>query len=131
MLRDRHEPVDLFALVPQLGLDFEPQLAQLDQLLDDDRIFRRVRDDLGRRYPTDGGLIGDGVRVVSRLLRRARSVLGEAASRLGGALRSRARTVRRVAQQLHRIARREGQQGREALEAAYAKSIETAKKTVG
>src|SRR5436305_6864790 len=51
MLRDRHEPVDLFALVPQLGLEFEPQLAQLDQLLDDDQIFARVRDDLGRRYP--------------------------------------------------------------------------------
>ena len=51
MLRDRYEPVDLFALVPQLGLEFEPQLAQLDELLDDDRIFARVRDDLGRRYP--------------------------------------------------------------------------------
>jgi transposase, IS5 family len=50
MLRDRYEPVDLFALVPQLGLEFEPQLAQLDELLDDDQIFARVRDDLGRRY---------------------------------------------------------------------------------
>jgi IS5 family transposase len=48
MLRDRYEPVDLFALVPQLGLEFEPQL---DPLLDDDRIFARARDDLGRRYP--------------------------------------------------------------------------------
>src|SRR4051812_28430689 len=191
MLRDRYERVDLFALVPQLGLEFEPQLAQLDQLLDDDQIFARVRDDLGRRHPLtrvhgrnstpvevilrmlvvmrlyswsyarteyfvndslvlrqfcrvylekvpddttlirwaklvgpetlgqlndrvvqlaqlekvtrgrkprvdttaveteihsppDSGLIGDGVRVVSRLLRRAKAVLGEAASGLGG-----------------------------------------------
>lgn len=236
MLRDRHEPVDLFALVPQLGLEFEPQLAQLDQLLDDDQIFARVRDDLGRRYPltrvhgrnstpvevilrmlvvmrlyswsfekteyfvndslvlrpfcrvdlervpddttlirwaklvgpetlqklndravelarsrkvtrgrklrvdttaveteihypTDSGLIGDGVRVISRLLRRAKGVLGEAASQLGGAFRSRVRTIRKLSQQLHRIARRKGQQGREALEAAYTKLIETAERT--
>src|SRR5436305_11281544 len=238
MLRDRYEPVDLFAMVPQLDLEFEPQLAQLDQLLDDDQIFARVRDDLGRRYPltrvhgrnstpvevilrmlvvmrlyswsfarteyfvndslvlrqfcrvylervpddttlircarlvgpetlqklndravdlargrkvtrgrklrvdttaveteihypTDSGLIGDGVRVVSRLLRRARAVLGEAATVLGHAFRSRVRTVRRIAQQLHRIARRKGQQGREAPRAAYTKLIETARKTGG
>jgi|tagenome__1003787_1003787.scaffolds.fasta_scaffold20810946_1 IS5 family transposase len=236
MLRDRYEPVDLFALVPQLSLQFEPQLAQLDQLLDDDQIFTRVRDDLGRRYPltrvhgrrstpvevilrmlvvmrlygwsfqkteyfvndslvlrqfcrvylervpddttlirwaklvgpetlqklndravelargrkvtrgrklrvdttaveteihypTDSGLIGDGVRVISRLLRRAKGVLGEAASKLTGAFRSRVRTVRKLAQQLHRIARRKGQQGREALQAAYTKLIETAERT--
>ena len=51
MLRDRYDPVDLFALVPQLGLEFEPQLAQLDRLLDDDELFARVRADLARRYP--------------------------------------------------------------------------------
>jgi IS5 family transposase len=51
MLRDRYDPIDLFALVPQLGLQFEPQLAQLDRLLDDDQIFTRVRADLARRYP--------------------------------------------------------------------------------
>src|SRR5207249_3384568 len=38
-------------LVPQLGLRFDPQLAQLDRLLDDDELFARVRDDLARRYP--------------------------------------------------------------------------------
>ena len=54
MLRDRYEPVDLFALVPQLGLEFDPQLAQLDRLLDDDQIFARVRADLARRYPLTG-----------------------------------------------------------------------------
>src|SRR4051794_7198880 len=191
MLRDRYEPVDLFAMAPQLALEFDPQLAQLDRLLDDDEIVARVRADLARRYPltpvhgrrstpvevvlrmlvvmrlygwsyerttyfvndslvlrqfcrvylekvpvdttlirwantigpetierlndrtvqlaragkvtrgrklrvdttaveteihypTDSALIGDGVRVVSRLLRRARGVLGEAASGLGG-----------------------------------------------
>jgi IS5 family transposase len=236
MLRDRYEPVDLFALVPQLRLEFEPQLAQLDRLLDDDEIFARVRADLARRYPlttvhgrrstpvevilrmlvvmrlygwsyarteffvndslvlrqfcrvylekvpddtvlirwantigpetlqrlndravqlarsskvtrgrklrvdttavetdihypTDSALISDGVRVLSRLLRRAKGVLGEAASGLGGAFRSRVRTVRKLSQRLHRIARRKGDEGRAALKAAYAKLIATAERT--
>ena len=38
MLRNRYNRTDLFALVPQLGLRFEPQLEQLDRLLDDDEI---------------------------------------------------------------------------------------------
>src|SRR4051795_13194216 len=52
-------------------------------------------------FPTDSGLVGDGVRVVSRLLRRAKAVLGEAASGLKEAFRSRVRAVRRLSQQLH------------------------------
>ena len=77
-------------------------------------------------FPTDSGLIGDGVRVVSRLLRRAKVVLGEAASGLKEAFRSRVRAVRKLSQQLHRIARRKNQQGREALKAAYARLIAVA-----
>src|SRR5215212_3986281 len=51
MLRDRYAPVDLFALAPALTLTFEPVLARLDELLDDDVLFQAVRDDLARRYP--------------------------------------------------------------------------------
>jgi IS5 family transposase len=80
-------------------------------------------------FPTDSGLLGDGVRVVSRLLRRAKAVLGEAASDLGEAFRSRVRTVRTLSQQLHRIARRKGEQGRAALKTAYGRLIATAKRT--
>ena len=36
MLRDRYAPQDLFALVPKLQLALDPELAQLDRLLDDD-----------------------------------------------------------------------------------------------
>src|SRR5689334_13913336 len=215
MLRNRYDRTDLFALVPQLGLRFEPQLEQLDRLLDDDEIVDRVLEDMARRsprsrsrgrpstpveavlrmlvvmrlygwsyeqveyfvhdslvlrqfcrvylervpddttlirwantigpetlqalndrvvqlarslkvtrgrklrvdttavetdihFPTDSGLVGDGVRVVSRLLRRAKAALGEAASGLKEAFRGRVRAVRRLSQQLHRIARRKG-----------------------
>jgi transposase, IS5 family len=236
MLRHRYHRTDLFALVPQLGLRFEPLLAQLDRLLDDDEILDCVRDDLARRYPrtrtrgrpstpvevvlrmlvvmrlyswsyeqteyfvndslvlrqfcrvylqrvpddttlirwantlgpetieaindrvvqlarslkvtrgrklrvdttavetnihfpTDSGLVGDGVRVVSRLLRRAKAALGEAASGLKEAFRSRVRTVRKLSQQLHRIARRKNDEGRAALKAAYRRLIATAKRS--
>jgi IS5 family transposase len=49
-------------------------------------------------HPTDSRLLGDGVRVVSRLLRRAREALGEEATRLLGkeAFRTRKRSVRRL-----------------------------------
>jgi transposase, IS5 family len=48
-------------------------------------------------YPTDSRLLGDGVRVASRLLRRAREALGEEATRFLGkeAFRTRNRSVRR------------------------------------
>jgi hypothetical protein len=49
MLRDRYEPMDLFALVPELSLAMEPVLAQLDRLLDDDLLIRHVKADLLRR----------------------------------------------------------------------------------
>ncbi len=51
MLRNRCNRTDLFALVPKLGFRFEPQLEQLDRLLDDDEIVEAVRDDLARRHP--------------------------------------------------------------------------------
>src|SRR4051794_31171155 len=236
MLRHRYNRTDLFALVPQLGLRLEPQLEQLDRLLDDDEIVEAVRDAMARRsprsrsrgrpstpvevvlrmlvvmrlygwsyeeaeyfvndslvlrqfcrvylekvpddivlirwantigpealqalndrvvqparalkvtrgrrlrvdttavetdihFPTDSGLVGDGVRVVSRLLRRARAALGEAASGLKEAFRSRVRAVRRLSQQLHRIARRKGDEGRVALKAAYGRLVAIGKRT--
>jgi IS5 family transposase len=79
-------------------------------------------------FPTDSGLVGDGVRVVSRLLRRARAALGEAASGLKEAFRSRVRSVRRLSQQLHRIARRTNDQGRRALKEAYGRLVAIGKR---
>ncbi len=81
-------------------------------------------------FPTDSGLIGDGVRVVSRLLRRAKSALGEAAEGLGDAFRSRLRTVRKVSQELHRLARKKGDEARAAMKDRYETLIAAAKQTV-
>lgn len=230
MLRDRYAPQDLFALVPTAGLAFDPVLAQLDPLLDDDELYQRVRADLARRrprtatrgrhstpvevilrllvvkrlydwsyeeaerfvadslvlrqfcrvylqpvpddttlirwanligpetvaalndrvvalaqscqvthgrklridgtvvetnirYPTDSKTLGDGVRVLSRLLRRAKREIEEGAALGKEAFRTRTRSVRRLAQQLHRVARRKGEQAAEELRQAYAKLI--------
>ena len=75
-------------------------------------------------HPTDSALLGDGVRVLSRLLRRARKVLGEHSGSLGkDAFRTRNRSVRRTAQRLHRIARKKGEKARKELKEAYRKLI--------
>jgi transposase, IS5 family len=71
-------------------------------------------------HPTDSRLLGDGVRVVSRLLRRAKKELGEEVSRLGKeAFRTRNRSVRRLTKELHRIALRKGEKAGEELKEAY------------
>jgi transposase, IS5 family len=76
-------------------------------------------------HPTDSALLSDGVRVLSRLLRRAKKVLPtEEIERLPKEIfRTRNRSVRRVSQQLHRIARRKGEKAREELKEAYRKII--------
>jgi transposase, IS5 family len=70
MLRDRAAPVDLFALLPALELGFEPELAELDRLLEDDQIFQQVKADLSRRRPhtTETGRPSTPVEVILRLL---------------------------------------------------------------
>jgi transposase, IS5 family len=70
MLRDRAAPVDLFALVPALELRFEPELAKLDRLLEDDELFDHVKADLSRRWPrtTVTGRPSTPVEVVLRML---------------------------------------------------------------
>src|SRR3712207_384883 len=70
MIVDRYEPVNLFELVPKLLTDFEPELRELDHLLDDDGIFQCVKADLAQRYPHSltRGRHSTPVEVVLRLL---------------------------------------------------------------
>jgi IS5 family transposase len=70
MIIDRYDPVNLLALVPKLQLEMEPELAQLDQLLEDDALFQRVKADLARRYPNSlsRGRHSTPVEVVLRVL---------------------------------------------------------------
>ena len=77
-------------------------------------------------YPTDSALVGDGVRIISRLLHKAKTVLGTGTDLGKSVFRSRTRSVRRIAQQLHRIARRKGEEAAEDLKQAYSKLLDIA-----
>jgi IS5 family transposase len=234
MLRDRYEPMNLFAFVPKLSMEMDPVLSELDHLLGDDILFQGVKADLAKRrpqtitrgrpstpvevilrmltvkrlygwsyedtehfvndsivlrqfcriyleavpddttlirwanligqetlarlndrvvelarlmkvtrgrklrvdstvvetnihHPTDSGVLRDGVRILSRLLRRARKVIGDVGDMGREVFRTRTRSVRRLAQQIHRIARRKGEQAAEEMKGAYAKLIKVAK----
>ncbi|MBI4320437.1 MAG: ISNCY family transposase [Chloroflexi bacterium] len=236
MIIERYAPVNLLELIPRLRLEMEPELAKLDCLLEDDKLFEQVKEALSRRYtkslthgrhstpvevilrmlvikrlynwsyeqlehfvsdslvlrqfcrvyaeavpddttlirwanligpktldklnrravelarslkvtrgrklrvdstvvetnihhPTDSGIIGDGVRVLSRLLRRAKTVVGEASGLAKGVFRTRTGSVRRLAQQMHRTARRKGEEGVDQMKQAYTKLVEIAGKS--
>jgi IS5 family transposase len=235
MIVPRHAPENLFALVPKLVQDFEPVLRELDRLLDDDEIVRRVTAEMATRapksltrgrpgtpvevvlrvlvvrrlygwsyaetehfvgdslvlrqfcrvylervpddttlirwancvgpqtlerlndrvvelarqlkvtrgrklrvdstvvettihHPTDSSLLADGVRVLSRVLRRAKRAAGAALGLATRVYRTRTRSVRRLTQELHRLARRKGEDAAEALTRAYRRLLAVAGK---
>jgi IS5 family transposase len=70
MLRDRYDPMALFALIPRLSLAMGPVLAQLNRLLDDDMRFQRVQADLCRRaaHTPTRGCLSTPVQVILRML---------------------------------------------------------------
>lgn len=84
-------------------------------------------------HPTDSALLGDGVRVLSRLLRRARA-LGQALPELAAlgqaAFRTRTRSCRRLAQEFHRLARQKGEEAAEAMQDAYRRQLAVVKASV-
>ncbi len=77
-------------------------------------------------HPTDSKTLSDGVRVLSRLLHRAKEVVGQGVELAKDVFRSRTRSVRRLAQQIHRVSRRKGEEAAESLKQAYGKLIEIA-----
>jgi len=80
-------------------------------------------------HPTDSRLLGDGVRVLSRVLRRAKRVLAAHVPLPPHVFRSRSRSVRRLAQQIHRLARRKGEAAAAAMSAASVTLLDVAKAT--
>src|ERR671933_755173 len=80
-------------------------------------------------HPSDSSLLGDGVRVLSRLLRRAKTALKETADLGKAVFRTRTCSARRLVQSLHRLGRRKGEAARQALRTAYTRLIAVAQKT--
>ena len=70
MIVDRYDPINLFEMLPKLRLEMEPQLAELDRLLDDDVLFKTLKADLSRRRPNSErlGRHSTPVEVILRML---------------------------------------------------------------
>jgi IS5 family transposase len=237
MLVDRYDPEDVFARVPEVAQQTDPVLKRLDQLLEDDQLYKQVRADLGKRYrytlvhgrhstpvevilrmllckhlygwsyeetrervgdslvlrwfcrvyfqtvpdkstlirwthtlraetlhalndrvvelarqakvttgrklrldascvqttihhPTDSGLLIDSVRVLSRLVKRARPLVTEQLQHVEAACRSRLRSARKAAQALHRLLRRKSETKEQEQRAHYQKLSETTEQMV-
>jgi IS5 family transposase len=81
-------------------------------------------------HPTDSSLLGDGVRVLTRLIRRAKPLLQERLAGVREAFRSRRRTVRHLLQRIHRVSRLQGEAAADQQRTLYARLLETTRQTV-
>jgi transposase, IS5 family len=70
-------------------------------------------------YPTDSGLLGDGTRVLTRLMKKVTVIAGTA----GTKMRDRMRSVQRRVMEIGRAARIKGEQGKEKLNGIYTKLL--------
>ena len=70
-------------------------------------------------YPTDSSLLGDGVRVLIRTMKKVTAIAGKA----GAKLRDRSRTVKLRVLDIARAARAKGPQSQEKLKLAYGKLL--------
>ena len=78
-------------------------------------------------YPTDSSLLGDGVRVLTRTMKRIADIAGEA----GAKLRDRSRSVKYRILEIGRAARSKGDTGKEKLQKGYRKLLEATSRVVG
>jgi IS5 family transposase len=78
-------------------------------------------------YPTDSTLMGDGVRVLTRVMKKVAAAAGEA----GTKFRDRSRSVKRSILQIAYAARNKSEKGKEKMKAAYGKLLEATSRVVG
>jgi IS5 family transposase len=82
-------------------------------------------------HPTDSGVLGDGVRVLSRLIRQAKPLVQASLRRVREVFRSRVRTGRRLLQQIHRVRRfKEGVEAEVQQHALYQRLVAVSRQTV-
>src|SRR5246127_1431714 len=78
-------------------------------------------------YPTDSSLLGDGVRVLTRTMKKITGIAGAA----GAQLRDRSRSVKWRVLEIARAARAKGRQSGEKLAQAYHRLLEATGRVVG
>ena len=74
-------------------------------------------------YPRDSALLNDGVRVVGRLMGKAKEIL----EGTGESFRNRTRSAKRLARAIEQGARRRGEEAKEALKGAYERLVGVAR----
>ena len=78
-------------------------------------------------YPTDSSLMGDGVRVLTRLMKRISEITGA----VGTKLRDRTRSVKLRVVEIARASRSKSEQGRERMKGLYEKLLTATAAVVG
>jgi IS5 family transposase len=78
-------------------------------------------------YPTDSSLLGDGVRVLTRAMKKIGDIAGEA----GAKLRNRSRSVKLRVLEIARAARSKVPQSQEKLKQAYGKLLDATSRVAG
>src|ERR1700693_988097 len=78
-------------------------------------------------YPTDSSLLGDGVRVLTRMMKKITAIAGA----VGTKLRDRSRSVKLRVLNIARAARSKAKPGREKLNRAYGQLLSSTSRVVG
>jgi transposase, IS5 family len=78
-------------------------------------------------YPTDSSLLGDGVRVLTRVMKKVTAAAGTA----GTQLRDRSRSVKLKVLAIARASRNKTEQGRQKMQNAYLKLLDISSRVVG
>jgi IS5 family transposase len=79
------------------------------------------------RYPTDSSLLGDGVRVLTRTMKKIVKIAGTA----GTELRDRSRSVQLKVLEIARVVRAKGEQSQERLKSAYSRLLHATSRVIG
>ena len=78
-------------------------------------------------YPTDSSLLGDGVRVLTRIMKKVAAVAGDA----GVKMRDRSRSAKLKVLAIARASRNKTEQGRQKMKKAYVKLLEITSRVTG
>ncbi len=116
---------------PETLVQFNQRLSQLAYQLKVTR-GRKLRTDgtvveTNIAYPSDSKLLADGVRVLSRTLKRIQQVVDETGEMAFRWFRDRTRSARHQARQIQRAARQRSQNAKEEMRTAYQRLVDVAK----
>jgi len=122
-------------LARQLGPEVIEQLhRRVVQIAQENKIVtgRKMRVDTtvvetDVHYPTDSSLLGDGVRVLTRIMKKVTAVVGKA----GTQMRDRSRSAKLKVLAIARASRNKTEQGRQKMKKAYCQLLEITSRVTG